>query len=692
METLTIGGALGPIFISIIVGAVGMLFVWILAKRILAKDPGTEKMIKISDAIHEGAMAFLFREYKSIAIFVAVVFIILFFFVAKMTAVSFVIGAFCSILAGYIGMSIATRANNRTAQAASKSYNEAIGVAFPGGAVMGTSVVSIGLLGLSLVFLVVILVTKGSQTDSALIIAHAVQMVAGFSLGASSVALFARVGGGIYTKAADVGADLVGKIEAGIPEDDPRNPAVIADNVGDNVGDVAGMGADLFESYIGAIIAGMVIAAAPNPVVDIKGIMLCLLISAWGIVASTVGIFFVKTDEQSDPQRALVKGMIASAVLLTGGAYVLTVMWYRNGAIQGINLFWAVISGLIAGLIVGYVAQYYTSGSSVESVANAAKTGAATCIIQGLAVGMKSTAIPLIAIAIATMVAYSTAGIFGIALSAIGMLAITGMTVAVDAYGPIADNAAGIAEMAGMGKEVRKRAEKLDAIGNTTAAVGKGFAIGSAALTALALFVAYGETVNLGVLDATNSKVVAGLFIGGMIPFIFSAMTMQAVGRAAFSIVEEVRRQFREIKGLMEGKVMPDSARCVDITTKGALKEMIVPGVMAVVAPIAIGIILGTEALGGFLVGSLISGVPLAVMLSNAGGAWDNAKKYIEEGNLGGKGSEPHKAAVVGDTVGDPFKDTSGPAINILLKLMAVASLIFAPAIMRLHTLILSLF
>ncbi|MGA1863976.1 MAG: sodium-translocating pyrophosphatase [bacterium] len=679
--------SLNPVFISIGIGVLGIIFVWILAKRILSKDPGTEKMIRISNAVHEGAMAFLFREYKSISLVVVILFVILFFFVDKKTAFAFVFGAFCSISAGYIGMSIATRSNCRTAQAASKSYNEAIGVAFPGGAVMGTSVVSIGLLGLSLVFLAIILMEKRLRPDQTTAIIEAVRMVAGFSMGASLVALFGRVGGGIYTKAADVGADLVGKVEAGIPEDDPRNPAVIADNVGDNVGDVAGMGADLFESYIGAIVSGMVIAAAPNPRIDIKGVMLCLLLSAWGIIASIIGIFFVRTDEKSDPQKALNKGMTASAVLLAIGAFVLTVSWYGN-----INFFWAVLSGLIAGMIVGYVAQYYTSGRSVAVIANSSKTGPATVIIQGTAIGMKSTALPIIGIALATIVSYKTAGVFGVALSAIGMLSITGMTVAVDAYGPIADNAAGIAEMAGMGPEVRRRAEKLDAIGNTTAAIGKGFAIGSAALTALALFVAYGQAVRLDILNAIDSRVVAGLFIGGIVPFLFCAMAMQAVGRAAFSIVEEVRRQFREIKGLMEGKAMPDSAKCVDITTRNALKEMMVPGIMSVLFPLAMGVILGKEALGGFLVGSLITGVPLAIMLANSGGAWDNAKKFIEEGNLGGKGSDAHKASVVGDTVGDPYKDTAGPSLNILLKLMAVVSLVFAPLIIKLHCLLMSLF
>lgn len=676
-----------PVILSILIGIGGMVFVWMLAQKILAKDPGTEKMVQISDAVHDGAMAFLFREYKTVAIVVAILWLILFAFVSKSTSFAFVFGALCSLSTGYIGMSIATRANCRTAQAAAKSYNEAIGIAFPGGAVMGTSVVSIGLLGLAITYLVITWVTRGAYQSLADTLVGAVQNLAGFSMGASLVALFGRVGGGIYTKAADVGADLVGKVEAGIPEDDPRNPAVIADNVGDNVGDVAGMGADLYESYIGAIVSGMVIAAAPNPNIDLNGVMLCLLLSGWGIISSIVGVFFVRTDEQSDPQQALNKGMTASAVLLALGAFVLTFFWYGN-----IHFFWAVLSGLVSGMIVGYVAQYYTSGKAVRTIAESSKTGPATVIIQGTAIGMKSTALPVVGVAIATIVSYQAAGIIGVALSAIGMLAITGMTVAVDAYGPIADNAAGIAEMAGMGGEVRRRAERLDAIGNTTAAIGKGFAIGSAALTALALFVAYGQAVQLNVLNAVEPLVVAGLFIGAIVPFLFCAMTMQAVGRSAFSIVEEVRRQFREIPGLMEGKVMPDSARCVDITTKGALKEMMLPGILAVVFPLAMGILLGKEALGGFLIGSLVTGVPMAVMLANAGGAWDNAKKYIEEGNLGGKGSDAHKASVVGDTVGDPYKDTSGPSMNILLKLMAVVSLVFAPLILKLHAFLVSAF
>jgi K(+)-stimulated pyrophosphate-energized sodium pump len=455
---------------------------------------------------------------------------------------------------------------------------------------------------------------------------------------------------------------------------------VIADNVGDNVGDVAGMGADLFESYIGAIVSALVIAAAPNPVVDIKGIFLALLVSAWGLVSSIIGVFFVRTEEGSDPQAALNRGMWASAVLLAAGAFALCHWWYGS-----LGAFWAIFAGLVAGMIVGAVAQYYTTGKAVEEVAGAARTGPATCIISGIAVAMKSTAIPLVAIALATVVSFQCAGIFGVALSAIGMLALTGMTVAVDAYGPIADNAAGIAEMAGLGKEARRRAEKLDAVGNTTAAIGKGFAIGSAALTALALFTAYGQVVGLTAIDALKSKVVAGMFVGGVVPFVFCTSTILAVGRSAFRVVEEVRRQFREIPGLLRGEAMADSAAIVDITTSGALKEMVWPGVMAVVLPLLMGALFGREALGGFLVGSLVTGVPLALFLANSGGVWDNAKKYVEEGHLGGKGSEVHKATVIGDTVGDPFKDTAGPSINILLKLMSVVALVFAGAIVPMH-------
>lgn len=675
---IPIFGDLTSLAAALACGVVGLFFVFILSRRILRKDAGSEKMVQISDSIHRGAMAFLYREYKVIAFFILAIAIILFFAVAKKTALAFLAGAFFSILAGYFGMQIATKANARTAQGAKKSFNEALSIAFSGGAVMGLSVVSLGLLGLCLVFL--FFIGKGEVGLSNRII-EATQLIVGFSMGASLVALFARVGGGIFTKAADIGADLVGKIEKGIPEDDPRNPAVIADNVGDNVGDVAGMGADLYESYVGAIIACLIIAAAT---LNTKGMMLALLLAGWGILSAIIGIFFVRMKEGQDPQKALRNGMVSSALFLVMGAFVLTTYWY-NESWRIFNTFFSVLSGLLAGLIVGFTAEYYTSGKAVRQIAQATTTGPATNIIQGLAIGMRSTVLPMVAIGLATMVAYWLEGIFGVALSALGMLSITGMIVAIDAYGPIADNAAGIAEMAGMGPEVRRRAERLDAVGNTTAAIGKGFAIGSAALTALALFVAYSRTVNLTLIDCLKAKVIAGLFMGGVIPFLFCSATMQAVGRIAHKVVEEVRRQFKEIKGLMEGKVMPDSDKCVDITTRGALKEMIIPGLMAVIIPVIIGILLGVETLGGFLIGSLVTGVPLAIMLANTGGAWDNAKKYIEEGNLGGKGSQVHKDAIIGDTVGDPFKDTAGPSLNILLKLMAIVSLVFSPIILSLN-------
>jgi len=663
-------------------------FVAYLVTALLKKDAGTKQMQEISELIHEGAMAFLSRQYRTIVVIVGLVAAVLFFFIAKKTAVAFVAGAVCSLTAGYIGMQVATSSNARTAQAATKSFNEALGIAFPGGAVMGISVVSIGLFGFCTVFLVLIHhagLHHYSLLDRAM---EAARLIAGFSMGASLVALFGRVGGGIYTKAADVGADLVGKVEAGIPEDDPRNPAVIADNVGDNVGDVAGMGADLFESYIGAIVSGIVLGVLR----DFKSVVLVLLLSGWGIISSIIGVYSVRGIGETDVQKVLRKAMIVSAASLVLGALLLILCWYGN-----MNVFWAVLSGLCAGLVIGFTAEFFTSGKIVRDIAESAKTGAATTILSGMASGMYSTAVPMIVIGLATVISYRFSGIFGVALSAVGMLSITGMTVAVDAYGPIADNAAGIAEMAAMGNEVRKRAERLDAVGNTTAAIGKGFAIGSAALTALALFTAYAETVNLklfGVLtiNVMKPEVVSGLFIGGVIPFIFSAATMKAVGRAAFHIVEEVRRQFREIPGLMEGKARPDPAQCVDITTEGALREMLFPGIMAVVMPLLMGILLGTEALGAFLAGSLVTGVPLAIFLANSGGAWDNAKKYIEEGNLGGKGSEPHKASVIGDTIGDPFKDTSGPSLNILLKLMAVISLVFAPFIIRINDILFRLF
>ncbi|MFN3550922.1 MAG: sodium-translocating pyrophosphatase [Endomicrobiia bacterium] len=666
--------------VAIVSGVISMLFVLYLSIKVTKSDAGNEEMQTISSLIRKGAVAFLSREYKTIAYFLIVLFVILFFGVAKKTAVAFVIGAVCSMLAGVIGMNISTLSSSRTAKKCEVSFNDALGVAFPGGAVMGLSVVGLGLLGLGIVYFIFILFLTHSGSSLLDAVKEATSMIVGFSMGASSIALFARVGGGIYTKAADVGADLVGKVEKGIPEDDPRNPAVIADNVGDMVGDCAGMGADLYESYIGAIVSGLVIAVFNLN--DIKSAMLCLLIASVGVFSSIIGVFFVKTKKEEDPQITLNKGLIASMIIFIIGTFLLSNFWYNN-----LKVFWSILSGLFAGMIVGFVAQYYTSGKSVKQIAQQAKTGPATVIIEGTAVGMISTLVPLVSVALATVIAYKLQGVFGIALSALGMLALTATTVAIDAYGPIADNAAGIAEMAHMGQEVRRRAERLDAVGNTTAAVGKGFAIGSAALTALALFSAYAETVglsNVGI-NILDARVITGMFIGCVMPFFLISKTLRSVGRAAYSIVEEVRRQFKEIPGLLEGKALPDSAKCVDITTQAALKKMVLPGISAIIVPFFVGVILGKESLGGFLAGSLITGVPLAIYLANAGGAWDNAKKYIEEGNLGGKGSDTHKASVVGDTVGDPFKDTSGPSLNILLKLMSVVALVFGGLIVSVN-------
>jgi len=672
---------------ALVAGVVGLLFAGLMARKVLAKDRGNERMKTIQGHIHEGAMAFLRREYKTLSIFVLGVALVLVLFlrseeVANLgirTAIAFVTGAVLSSLCGFGGMKIATAANARTTQAATRSFNEALNVAFPGGVVMGMLVMSLGIIGLSVLF----------YAFSGAGVKDAATVVAGFSMGASSIALFARVGGGIYTKAADVGADLVGKVEAGIPEDDPRNPGVIADNVGDNVGDVAGMGADLFESFVGAILSAVVIAVSTltgDAAAGAVGFVFAVL--AAGVLASIVGVFAVRVKEGGDPQAALRQGTILSAVLFAALVFVLALTVF--GDVDGAStLKWAiaVVAGLLAGLGIGFTAEFFTSGKTVVRLAEESDTQP-TNIIAGLAIGFRSAVLPLVIIAAAVVAGYLLAGMYGITLAAVGMLGTLGITVGVDAYGPIADNAGGIAEMSHLPPEVRERTDSLDAAGNTTAAIAKGFAIGSAALTALALFVAYQEAVK--VLTGTDLPlaigepiVLAGLLLGGVVPFLFSADTMNAVGRAAQQVIREVQRQFREVPGLKEGKegAEADYARCVDITTQGALKEMIKPGLLAVLIPLAVGCFLGPSALGGLLAGSLVAGVPLAIMLANAGGAWDNAKKHIEK--TGGKGSPRHKNAVVGDTVGDPFKDTSGPSINILLKLMAIISLVFAPLIVK---------
>ena len=641
---------------------IALIFAAYKAIYVKRADAGNERMQEIAAAIAEGANAFLMSEYKILAIFIAVLFVLMGLLISWGTAVCFLLGAGFSILAGFFGMRVATKANVRTASAAmTGGMNKALSIAFSGGSVMGLCVVGLGLLGCSMIYII-----TGNY-----------DILFGFSLGASSIALFARVGGGIYTKAADVGADLVGKVEAGIPEDDPRNPAVIADNVGDNVGDVAGMGADLFESYVGALVSALTLGVSVAGLFNGAGIFYPLSVAAVGIIASVIATFFVRGSEGANPHAALKLGSYIAAGIVAVVSIILSFVFF-GGATSGI----AIVAGIIVGLVIGFVTEVYTSEDykSVKSIAEQSETGSATTIISGVAVGMLSTWIPIVLICLGVFISYRVTGnLYGIALAAVGMLSTTGITVAVDAYGPIADNSGGIAEMSGLDPHVREITDKLDAVGNTTAAMGKGFAIGSAALTALALFVSYCSEVQLPTLDLLDPNVVIGLLIGGMLPFAFSAMTMNSVSKAAYKMIAEVRRQFRTIPGILEGISKPDYGTCVSISTKAALHEMVVPGLMAVIAPLAVGILFGAAALGGLLAGSLVTGVMLAIFMSNSGGAWDNAKKYIEGGHHGGKGSEAHKAAVVGDTVGDPFKDTSGPSINILIKLMTVVALVFAP-------------
>ena len=643
-------------YLVIAAAVVSLLMAFGLYRKNAAIKVEDARMREIAGYIHEGAMAYLKRQYIVMAVFAAIMFVVLFIILGWQTAVCFLVGALFSVFAGFSGMLSATKANVRTAQKAKEGMSAALNVAFSGGAVLGLCVVGLGALGLAVLYLIF----DGNN-----------DILTGFSLGASSIALFARVGGGIYTKAADVGADLVGKVEAGIPEDDPRNPAVIGDNVGDNVGDVAGMGADLFESYVGAALSALLLAAG-----NAARIGLTFNLIAIGILASIIGVVVVKSVKNGDPHKILNIGTYLASAILLIAAFVLCM-----GIDGGMKLFAAIASGIVAGVAIGFITEVYTSDKykSVKYIAEQSETGAATTILSGFSVGLKSTGFPILLIVAAVVLSSMLAGLYGVALAAIGMLATVGITISVDAYGPVADNAGGIAEMSGMPHSIREITDSLDAVGNTTAAIGKGFSIGSAALTALALFNSYAQAIDLGSINLLDAKVIAGIFIGAMLVFLFCALTTESVSRAAQKMIEEVRRQFREIPGIMEGKTKPDYARCVDISTSAALHEMILPGVIAIVAPIACGLLLGAEALAGLLVGCTVAGVPMAIMMSNSGGAWDNAKKYIEGGAHGGKGSEAHKAAVTGDTVGDPFKDTSGPSLNILIKLMSIVALVFVP-------------